>query len=153
MYTVEVTEDSISFRYSHNKHKYLLHREDGPAIIYSNGDTQWYLDGFRHRLDGPAKDYESKREWIQYGIHNRLDGPAVEYQDGTKDWIQDGVLHRLDGPAVIFSNGDTRWYVFSKLHREDGPAVERLDGYKEYWLCGRQYTINEYYSLLKLGIP
>ena len=31
-----------------------FHREDGPAIEWSNGDKEWYLNGRRHREDGPA---------------------------------------------------------------------------------------------------
>ena len=30
------------------------HREDGPAVEYSNGTRYWYKDGKRHREDGPA---------------------------------------------------------------------------------------------------
>jgi hypothetical protein len=30
------------------------HKEDGPAIIYVNGDISWYKHGEYHRLDGPA---------------------------------------------------------------------------------------------------
>jgi len=33
---------------------YNLHRDDGPAIIYCNGDKTWYQDGKIHRVDGPA---------------------------------------------------------------------------------------------------
>ena len=29
-----------------------LHREDGPAISYLNGDCRWYLNGKLHRSDG-----------------------------------------------------------------------------------------------------
>ena len=32
----------------------ILHREDGPAIIYANGDKEWYFNGECHREDGPA---------------------------------------------------------------------------------------------------
>lgn len=32
----------------------LRHREDGPAYISAQGDEQWYLNGIRHRADGPA---------------------------------------------------------------------------------------------------
>ena len=31
-----------------------LHRTDGPAVEYSNGDRVWYQNGFLHRIDGPA---------------------------------------------------------------------------------------------------
>ena len=30
------------------------HREDGPAIEWSNGGKHWYLNGKRHREDRPA---------------------------------------------------------------------------------------------------
>jgi hypothetical protein len=30
------------------------HREDGPAVEWSDGDTEWYLHGELHREDGPA---------------------------------------------------------------------------------------------------
>jgi hypothetical protein len=33
-----------------------LHRENGPAIEYANGDTAWYQYGKLHREDGPAVD-------------------------------------------------------------------------------------------------
>jgi hypothetical protein len=47
-----------------------LHREDGPAIEYVNGDKGWYLNGWPHREDGPA----------------------IEYADGTNEWWLDGNL-------------------------------------------------------------
>lgn len=50
----------------------LLHREDGPAIEYTNGTKCWYRNGLCHREDGPA----------------------VEYPDGSCNWYLDGVpLH------------------------------------------------------------
>ena len=32
------------------------HREDGPAVEWTNGDKEWYLNGKYHREDGPAVD-------------------------------------------------------------------------------------------------
>ncbi len=34
--------------------KNLLHREDGPAIINSDGNKTWYQNGKFHREDGPT---------------------------------------------------------------------------------------------------
>jgi hypothetical protein len=31
-----------------------LHRDDGPAKIYADGDQEWYINGKVHRLTGPA---------------------------------------------------------------------------------------------------
>jgi hypothetical protein len=30
------------------------HRDDGPAVIYADGDKAWYQHGVRHRADDPA---------------------------------------------------------------------------------------------------
>jgi hypothetical protein len=35
-------------------HDGLLHREDGPAVEYLNGDKEWRFNGRFHRLEGPA---------------------------------------------------------------------------------------------------
>lgn len=42
-----------SIRYRHPLTN-LLHREDGPAVEYLTGVTEWWLNGSLHRLDGPA---------------------------------------------------------------------------------------------------
>ena len=31
-----------------------LHNEHGPAVDYKNGSKYWYVNGERHREDGPA---------------------------------------------------------------------------------------------------
>lgn len=41
-------------RYEIRNSNGLLHRDDGPAVIYSNGMRYWYRNGERHRDDGPA---------------------------------------------------------------------------------------------------
>jgi len=60
-YTVEVTKDSTSW---YKKGTSILHREDGPAIEYANGDKYWYNEGKHHREDGPACEYAyGYKEW------------------------------------------------------------------------------------------
>ena len=44
-----------------------LHREDGPAIEYTNGDESWYLNDNLHRSDGPAVKYSKYRAWHLHG--------------------------------------------------------------------------------------
>jgi hypothetical protein len=45
-----------------------LHREDGPAVIWSDGGKEWFINGFRHREDGPAVISKDgfKRWWLVY---------------------------------------------------------------------------------------
>jgi len=45
----------------------LLHREDGPAIKYKNGNKLWFKHGKQHREDGPAIEWISanKLYWLE----------------------------------------------------------------------------------------
>lgn len=74
-----------------------LHREDGPAIEYTNGDKEWWINDKRHREDGPA----------------------VEYTNGSKEWYLNGRLHREDGPAIERADGDKLWYLNGKRYSEE----------------------------------
>jgi len=74
-----------------------LHREDGPALIYSNGTEHWYFHGKLHREDGPA----------------------IIKCTGTKEWYLHGKLHREDGPAKTMGNGSRdEWYLHGEFQRE-----------------------------------
>jgi hypothetical protein len=65
--------------------------------VYANGDKYWYLNGKRHREDGPAK----------------------EHSNGNKSWWLNGKLHREDGPAIEWANGDKDWYFKGKYLTEE----------------------------------
>ena len=82
-------------------------------------------------------EYGSKR-WYLNGKRHRIDGPAVEYTNGTKCWYLNGKCHRIDGPAVEYTNGDKFWYLNDKLHRIDGPAIEYANGDKSWYLNGKK---------------
>jgi hypothetical protein len=53
-----------------------LHREDGPAIIFSDGLQAWYKHGKPHRKGGPA----------------------VIQANGTKEWYLNGHFQRREKP-------------------------------------------------------
>jgi hypothetical protein len=90
--------------------------------VYTNGDKHWYLNGKRHREDGPA----------------------IEFSNGDKYWYLNDLIHREDGPAVEESDGYKAWYLNGKRHREDGPAVEESDGEKYWYLNGEHLTEEEF---------
>ena len=75
----------------------VLHRHDGPAIIYSNGSKEWYKYGKRHRDDGPAViDSDGYQVWYKNGLRHREDGPAIIRSDGYKAWYKNGVRIKND---------------------------------------------------------
>ena len=68
-----------------------LHREDGPAVEYKNGDKSWHINGKFHREDGPAIEWANgDKAWFLNGEQHREDGPAVEYPIGDKYWFLNG---------------------------------------------------------------
>src|SRR5690606_24568249 len=54
------------------------HREDGPAVEFSNGDKFWYQNGKLHREDGPAA------EWVH----------------GNKYWYKNDVLYKANNHII-----------------------------------------------------
>ena len=55
-----------------------LHREDGPAIEWDNGDWAWFYNNYPHRDDGPAVRESGALQWFYHGKRHRLDGPAFQ---------------------------------------------------------------------------
>jgi hypothetical protein len=67
------------------------------VTVYTNGTKRWYLNGKRHREDGPA----------------------VTYTNGDKCWWLNGKLHREDGPAMEDSDGSKAYYLNGKYLTEE----------------------------------
>jgi hypothetical protein len=65
--------------------------------------------------DGLTIDEDGDKEWYLNGRKHRVDGPALEYHDGYKQWFLNGKLHREDGPAIERPTGDKVWYIDDKL--------------------------------------
>ncbi len=68
------------------------------------------------------------QEWWVNGERHRVDGPAVIHPDGSEEWFVDGKRHRVGGPATIHPDGTEDWWVNGERHRVDGPALIRPDG-------------------------
>ena len=93
-YRIEVDKCGTR-RYFNNADK--LHRTDGPAVEYTDGDKFWWQNGLLHRTDGPA----------------------IERANGTKEWFQNGHRHRIDGVAIDYANGCKRWFINDVEMTED----------------------------------
>lgn len=98
----------------YNKKK-QLHNDCGPARIIFDIKKgipfvvcqEWYKDGKRHRLDGPAvitffrgTNRLKSRAWFVNGKQHRVDGPALEYKS-------------MDGELII------RFYKYNKPYPKE----------------------------------
>jgi hypothetical protein len=60
-----MTVDQFGHKYWYSND--LLHRTDGPAIEYADGDKAWCLNDLLHRTDGPAIEYADGDKWYLHG--------------------------------------------------------------------------------------
>ena len=88
--------------------------QDYDVKVYDNR-TEWRRNGKLHRIDGPAVEYaDGDKFWFQNGKRHRENGPAVENSNGNKYWYQNDVLHRTDGPAVENADGYVEYWENGK---------------------------------------
>jgi len=93
--------------------------KNGP-IKSENGVIRYYKDDVLHKEDGPAIIYPNEyEEWVIDGKTSRKDGPAIIYADGYKEWVVDGVTHRVDGPAVVRSDGTEAYYLYGTMYSKE----------------------------------
>lgn len=88
-----------------------LHREGGAALFTrkcafcaggGQGCMEWFVEGIRHRADGPAVIHaDGSREWWYRGELHREGGPARERIDGPNEWWRHGApINALDEGAA-----------------------------------------------------
>ena len=120
--------EKIDIEYSGSKYEQLFFNIDEEnKIQYRNGNKYWFLNGKRHREDGPA----------------------IEWASGNKHWYLNGEYHRADGPAIERSGGDKSWWLHGNCHRADGPAIEYSNGSKCWLLHGKEYSEEKYNEKVK----
>lgn len=87
MTSIMRTEEDGTKIWTNEKREY--HREDGPAIEYTNGDKEWFINN----------------------KHHRIEGPAYEEINGYKAWYINDKRHRIEGPARIWPSGKKAWWI------------------------------------------
>ncbi len=79
----------------------ILHREDGPAVIYPGSSYHYYYEGRSHNIDGPA----------------------IYFADCSEHWFYHGVLHRMNGPAIRDLRPEwsyEEWYLYGDIYPKGG---------------------------------
>ncbi len=91
--------------------------------------------------------YKGEQKWI---FESSLGyGEIIKDRIGIM-YVIDGMSHRENEPAIINNDGGfTCWQKYDEYHRLDGPAVEKANGFKEYWIKGKNYYEKEYWEKIK----
>jgi hypothetical protein len=87
----ESTRKTTSIGYEWHDADGDYHRRDGPAIERYSGIQEWRIKGKLHRIDGPARVWDNGQEWWVNGQPHRLDGPARELEHDQKQWWVNGI--------------------------------------------------------------
>lgn len=76
------------------------------TIKYPHKSKAWYKHGLLHREDGPAMVYPSgSLAWYQNGILHNSKGPAVVGYDGTwQYWLNGKFLTEEEWRLIVFVN-------------------------------------------------
>ena len=100
--------------------------------VHDGRTKEWYLNGKRHREDGPAYECASGHKyWYLNGKRHREDGPAIEYANGDKAWFLNGVRYTEEeyysklNPAKVKVDdiGTKAWEPNGKMHKDEGQAI------------------------------
>lgn len=71
------------------------------TIIEDHDAAYYYQNGVPHRVGGPAVVYANgQREWWCRGQRHRVGGPAVIFPDGTQEWWVEGVQQMAPPPTT-----------------------------------------------------
>jgi hypothetical protein len=121
---------------------YERYEGDVPAVIFTDGEVQWWRNGKMHRdNDLPACILATgARYWYRDGLRHRgNDLPAVVTHTGTEVWYRDGLRHRAgDMPAFVERGGKRAWFCNGDIHRDSGkPAVIAANGRKSWYVRGK----------------
>lgn len=74
--------DEATFRYitEYRNNHGQLHREIGPAIEYSDGDYEWYMDGRLHNLNGYARCLKNAQTtYLEYYVYGKRYNSIEDY--------------------------------------------------------------------------
>ncbi|GAB4072279.1 hypothetical protein GCM10028812_49480 [Ancylobacter sonchi] len=82
----------------------MIHREDAPALIGTDGTKAWYRNGQLHREDGPAVEWANgSKEWWVDG--EQVVEPAIGIAPSTKIDASNATLEENNARAPSTSPG------------------------------------------------
>ena len=89
----------------------MIYTKDNPKLVNSIFDLKP-----EEKFTGVVRNSSNHIFHYLDGKRHREDGPAIEWFNGNKYWCLYGELHREDGPAIECSDGDKEWYLNGEIY-------------------------------------
>jgi len=83
----------------------MIYTKDNPKLI------NYFYSFETETFTGVVKDKQNAIVYYLNGKRHREDGPACEFTNGEKWWYLYGKRHREDGPACEYAGGNKQWYL------------------------------------------
>jgi len=93
-----------------------IQKTEIPSLEIKDEDKTYTWSDGRSYIEGA----DGTKEWWLNGKRHREDGPAYEGADGTKEWWLNGKRHRVDGPAIERADGGKEWYLNGERQKSIG---------------------------------
>ena len=112
------------------------HNTHGPAIIHSSGTKMWFVNGKKHRYNGPAFVSSLGEIWYNNDMIHRLTGPAeINYELQIKLYYINNEIYTKTNYNKIMFFVRTACNIFKKKLRKVYTAKLRsLDIFNENML-------------------
>jgi hypothetical protein len=79
-------------------------------------NLQQVMERLKHDV---TVDEKGTERWFLNGKRHREDGPAVIYANGTQKWYRNDLLHREDGPAIVWFDGTHEWWINGEFIKDN----------------------------------
>lgn len=113
------------------------HNTHGPAIIHSSGTKLWFVNGKKHRYNGPAFVSSIGEIWYNNDMIHRLTGPAqLNYELQIKlYYINNNMYTKTTYNKIIFFVRVACNIMKNKLRRVYTAKLQALNIFNENMLC------------------
>lgn len=123
-YIVEIENGTKIWR----NEKGLFHRDDGPAIEFSDGTKEWYKDGMRHREDGHAVERAGGiKEWWLNGVEYTPIQFRIKMNEKNTINLQNDMYEALKAmhKAFVEQNWSSNNFMGTEYSDEEQNAINK----------------------------
>ena len=139
---IKITEDGDKYYHS-DEEMSIRHREDGPAIEWTNGDKEWYINNKQHREDGPAIEWTNGNT---YWYLNSVEYSEEEFNKKMKNSKK--IVIKGKEFTVEELNSLRKWWWLNGICYSADDFYKKINNSKRIVINGKEFTDEELNNLI-----